>query len=79
MLCYPYLHTEFQPPEAPITLVNDTPSVSLAPSGTATVRVDYTLRSDVVSATCGLLEVFGETVCKSYASNNKPQEMQVLI
>ena len=44
-------------------LINDTPAVTLENDGTASVRADFTLRSDVASATCQLYDVFGSTEC----------------
>ena len=50
----------------PIVLINDTPDVEVDEvAGTASVRVDFTLRSDVVSAQCSLGVDFPPTDCKS--------------
>lgn len=50
----------------PIVLINDTPDVEVNEAqGTASVRVDFTLRNDVVSAECSLGVNFPPTDCKS--------------
>lgn len=52
--------------DEPIVLINDTPDVEVNEiAGTASVRVDFTLRSDVVSAQCSLDTNFPPTDCKS--------------
>lgn len=51
--------------DEPIVLINDTPDVEINEvAGTATVRVDFTLRSDVVRAECSLGTGFPPTDCK---------------
>ena len=52
--------------DEPIILVNDTPDVEVdSTAGTATVRVDFTLRNDVVQALCSLGPDYPPTDCKT--------------
>ncbi len=50
----------------PIVLINDTPAVSLDSSTSASIQVDFTLRSDVASATCELSGTSGPLDCEPY-------------
>ena len=55
--------------DEPIVLINDTPDVVVnEAAGTATVRVDFTLRNDAVSALCSLGPDFPETDCEPHLS-----------
>ena len=52
-----YLHLVLPPSDDPITLINETPRVDRV--GTvASVRVEFTLRSDVRNVICDLRDVF---------------------
>lgn len=53
--------------DEPIVLINDTPDVEInEAAGTASVRVDFTLRSDVVSAECSLGANFPPADCEDH-------------
>ena len=51
--------------DEPIVIINDTPEVEVnEAAGTASVRVDFTLRSDVFSAECSLGPDFPPVDCE---------------
>lgn len=52
------------PPDGAIVIVNDTPEVTITSSTTASVRVDFTQRSDVAAVTCSLDPLVPSRNCK---------------
>ena len=64
--CFFFYSCHFTEVDEPIVLINDTPDVEINEAqATASVRVDFTLRNDVVFAECSLGPNFPPIDCES--------------
>lgn len=66
--------------DEPIVLINDTPDVEINEAAvTASVRVDFTLRSDIILAECSLGANFPPTDCEHHNNILCPSYSHLLI